>query len=188
MPDASIQYYPNFIPYGDSLNLAEALYQTLEWRQDKIAMYGKEIDIPRLQAWYGDDSMDYSYSGIFLKANCWVSLLAELKQRIESFTQSNFNSVLANCYRDQHDSVGWHSDDEPELGVDPVIASLSFGVTRTFHLKHKVTGEKFKLPLQSGSLLLMSGKTQQYWQHALLKSKQQMPKRINLTFRKIISQ
>lgn len=187
MPDATLQYYPNFIDYSESLQLVDKLYSELVWRQDSLLMFGNRVDIPRLQAWYGDNDMGYRYSNIVLKAKVWTSLLLDLKQRVELFCQDNFNSVLVNCYRDQQDSVGWHSDDEPELGKAPIIASLSFGAKRMFQLKHKVTGEKFKLPLQSGSLLMMSGKTQQYWQHALPKSQRQMPMRINLTFRQIKS-
>ena len=187
MADASIQYYPNFLNYGDSLTFLDNLYKELDWQQESLFIYGKKVKIPRLQAWYGDDQMDYTYTNLTLSAKPWTPLLYTLKQRVESFCQLTFNSVLANCYRDQQDSVSWHSDDEPELGYNPIIASLSFGAKRTFHLKHKVTGERFNLPLQSGSLLLMSGNTQTHWQHMLSKSKRIMPMRINLTFRQIKS-
>lgn len=188
MTDATLQYYPNFIDYNDSLLLLEALYKECDWRQDRISMFGKMIDIPRLQAWYGDKHADYSYSKLSLKALPWTPVLHDLKSKVNNFCQGQFNSVLANCYRDHQDSVGWHSDDEPELGTHPVIASLSFGAKRMFHLKHKQTGEKFKLPLQSGSLLVMSGTTQAHWQHTIAKSRQHQPMRINLTFRHIIGQ
>lgn len=165
--------------------LAEALYKELVWRQDKILMYGKMLDIPRLQAWYGDSESEYTYSNLTMQPQPWTSRLLKLKEQVSEFCQQPFNAVLANCYRDHRDSVSWHSDDEVELGVNPVIASLSFGGQRMFHLKHKLTGESYKMPLQSGSLLVMSGETQQYWQHAIPKSRIECQQRINLTFRKI---
>jgi len=167
--------------------LVNTLFDELQWQQDKLKFYGKIVDIPRLQAWYGEYGVHYTYSNLTMVAKPWTPTLLQLKNIISQYCQSSFNAVLANCYRDNCDSVGWHSDDEPELGQNPVIASLSLGGTRTFHLKHKHTGEKFKLPLQSGSLLVMSGKTQHYWQHAILKTKQKAVMRINLTFRNILS-
>lgn len=149
-------------------------------------MYGKVLPIPRLQAWYGDEGTDYSYSNMTLFPRPWSPVLLNLKQQVEAFCQSSFNAVLANCYRDHYDSVSWHSDDEVELGKQPVIASLSFGCQREFHFKHKHSGETFKLPLQSGSLLVMSGETQKNWQHAIPKTRIEKLKRINLTFRKIL--
>ncbi len=161
------------------------LHQELQWRTDQLAMFGKLVKLPRLQAWYGDDYQQYTYSNLTLTALPFTPSLLSLREKVSDFCQHRFNSVLANYYRDQHDSVGWHSDDEPELGEQPTIASLSFGAQRLFHLKHKVTGEKYKIPLQSGSLLVMSGPTQHYWQHAILKTRREQPMRINLTFRKI---
>jgi len=148
-------------------------------------MYGKRVAIPRLQAWYGDKGMDYSYSGIILTAKPWPPVLLELKQQVENKCQSSFNAVLANLYRDQDDTVGWHSDDETELGKNPVIASVSFGDERNFQLKHKDSGEKLTIPLTSGSLLVMAGETQHYWQHCLPRTKKMKSSRINLTFRQI---
>lgn len=165
--------------------MAQALFDELQWRQDQLLMYGKLQHIPRLQAWYGDLGCDYHYSKLTLAALPWTPLLAKLKTDVSQFCQHEFNGVLANCYRDQHDSVGWHSDDESELGDQPTIASLSFGAERVFYLKHKVTGETFKIPLQSGSLLVMSKQTQKFWWHAVNKMKRQCSMRINLTFRKI---
>lgn len=144
-------------------------------------MYGKSVKIPRLQAWYGEN--EYSYSGLRLAAQPLIPLLIKFKCLIEQQTGHSFNALLANCYRDQYDSVAWHSDDEPELGFEPIIASLSFGEERNFQLKHKITGEKLNLPLKSGSLLIMAGETQQYWQHCLPRTKKQKLARINLTYR-----
>jgi len=171
-----------------SKNLTKTLFNQLEWRQDQLKMFGKRVDIPRLQAWYGDDQLAYTYSQLTLIAKPWTPILLQLKQKVSDFCQHDFNAVLANCYRDQRDSVGWHSDDEAELGLNPTIASLSFGAERHFHLKHKYNDEKIKLPLQSGSLLVMSGETQQYWQHSLPKTRVEKMMRINLTFRKINQQ
>ena len=149
-------------------------------------MFGKMLSIPRLQAWYGDENASYSYSKLTMLPLDWTPHLFSLKQQVSEFCGHDFNAMLANCYRDHRDSVSWHSDDEPELGEQPIIASLSFGCQRMFHLKHKDSGESVKLPLQSGSLLVMSGETQKNWQHAILKSRLEMSMRINLTFRKIV--
>ena len=151
------------------------------WQQDQLSMYGKLVDIPRLQAWYGE--FIYSYSGLTMQPQAFTPLLSHIKKQIEAHTGHQFNGLLVNCYRNQHDTVGWHSDDEVELGNNPVIASLSLGEERNFQLKHKVTGEKLSFPLKSGSLLIMAGETQHYWQHCLPRTKKEKAARINLTFR-----
>jgi len=120
-----------------------------------------------------------------MPAQLMLPVLRDLKQSVEQRVLHSFNAVLVNCYRDQNDTVGWHSDDEAELGQRPVIASLSFGEERNFQLKHKFTGEKITLPLKSGSLLVMGGETQAYWQHSLPRTKKPKLARINLTFRSI---
>lgn len=186
LPDADVSFYPNFIELSESKILAQKLREQLIWRQDKIYMYGRYLDIPRLQAWYGDQGTDYQYSNLTLNPLPWTQDLAMLKVKVSEKCQTAFNSVLANCYRDHQDSVSWHSDDEPELGSEPVIASLSLGAERYFHMKHKLTRDTFKLKLPSGSLLIMKGKTQLCWQHGILKSRQISRFRINLTFRKIL--
>ena len=143
------------------------------------------MPIPRLQAWYGDDELTYTYSKLKLIAHPWLPTLVILKKLVEQQIKGSFNAVLANYYRDQNDAVSWHSDNEDELGEEPVIASLSFGDSRDFKLKHNSTGEKLTIPLKSGSLLIMSGKTQHYWQHCLPRCKREKRARINLTFRLI---
>lgn len=167
---------------------AEAVFNELQsalnWRQDNIRLFGKVHPIPRLQAWYGDAS--YRYSNLELEAQTWYPKLAELKALCEQYAQHRFNTVLANLYRDGQDSNGWHSDNEPELGTNPLIASLSFGGERRFLLKHKSTGEKLEFNLASGSLLIMAGETQHYWQHTIPKTKRPVAPRINLTFRKVL--
>ena len=167
--------------------LFEHFSQSLAWRQDNIFVYGREVAIPRLQAWYGDSHQAYTYSGLTLQALPWTQNLYEIKQAVERYSGCQFNSCLANLYRDGNDSVSWHSDDEPELGINPVIASVSLGAKRDFQLKHKVQNEKLTVPLNSGSLLLMAGETQHYWQHCIAKTKRVKSPRINLTFRQIVT-
>lgn len=184
--DATIEYFPEFIPMGERFSLFEWLLDNVPWQQDDIVMYGKKMPIPRLQAWFGDINADYGYSGITLTTLPWLPALKQLKTEIEHKTQSTFNAALVNLYRDGNDTVGWHSDDEPELGLQPTIASISLGETREFQLKHKVSKEKLSIRLTSGSLLVMSGNTQHCWQHCVPRSKRVQSPRINITFRKII--
>ncbi|WDE08382.1 alpha-ketoglutarate-dependent dioxygenase AlkB [Thalassomonas viridans] len=170
-----------------SLQLYDELARQLAWSRDTIVLYGKPVQIPRLQAWYGDNGLDYTYSGLTLTARPWLPLLAELKHMVEVKSGVRFNAVLANLYRDGNDTVGWHSDDEPELGENPVIVSLSFGGERNFNFKHKMSGEKLTIPLKSGSLLIMAGETQRCWQHCVPRTKKAKLPRISLTFRQIKS-
>jgi len=151
------------------------------WRQDSIVLFGKQHLQPRLTAWYGDAS--YTYSGLRLDPLPWTPLLAELRAAVETACGSRFNSVLLNYYRNERDSMGMHSDDEPELGAKPTIASLSFGATRSFILRHKRNKHTCKLDLHDGSLLLMSGSLQSNWLHGINKAARSLGERINLTFR-----
>ena len=194
--NAVLYLFPNFIKLGQSQALFRYLHVNIPWQQDSLQMYGKQVEIPRLQAWFGDNDAQYRYSGLTLKPQPWLSVLAKLNNSLTAQCHSvlaqtgqskalNFNSALANLYRDNHDAVAWHSDDEPELGLNPVIASVSLGASRDFKMKHKITGEKLTIPLTSGSLLLMAGETQHYWQHAIVRSKKVIAPRINLTFRQI---
>ena len=187
--DAVIRLYDCFIGAKEADLLFVRLHTSTPWRQDRITMYGREIDIPRLQAWYGDSRCTYSYSGISLEPQPWSPLLLDLKQRIEQVAGTEFNSVLINLYRDGQDSNGWHADNEPELGPEPVIASLSLGSVRRFRLRNNADKKQtISLDLPSGSLLLMAGKTQQSWQHCITKTTRVVEPRINLTFRKIFSE
>ncbi len=163
------------------------LIAEVPWRQDKILVWGKLFRQPRLVAWYGDRGSEYTYSGITMAPLPWTELLLEIKRRVEDVTASSFNSVLLNYYRDNRDSMGFHSDDEPELGERPVIASLSLGEERTFVLKHRVDKlvKPVRLRLASGSLLLMKGETQRYWKHGIAKTTRPCGPRVNLTFRRI---
>jgi alkylated DNA repair dioxygenase AlkB len=185
MPDADLKYYPNFIAASEAAILMQALHQSLDWRQEQITLYGKTFDVPRLQAWYGDDDARYQYSNLSLRPLPWNSVLLALKHKCENASNSHFNSVLANLYRHGQDGMGRHADNEPELGQQPVIASLSFGEERNLDFYHNATKNKVRLPLHNGSLLVMSGDTQKYWQHSVAKTKKTLAQRINLTFRYI---
>jgi alkylated DNA repair dioxygenase AlkB len=187
IPDGQLSYQPEFI--NDHRQWYEQLRQSICWQQDRIKLYGQDMPIPRLNAWYGDEGMDYSYSGIQLKARPWSESLLALKNQLESALNVTFNSVLANYYRDGKDSVSWHADDEAELGSQPLIASLSFGETRRFSLRHKTDHSLAvqHIDLEGGSLLVMAGVTQRYWHHQLPKTRYSIAGRINLTFRSIIS-
>ena len=187
MPDASLKYYPNFIPPAQATSTMYSLQQELDWRQEQITLYGKTFDVPRLQAWYGDENADYRYSNLSMRPLPWSSALLELKQKCENISNSRFNSVLANLYRHGQDGMGRHADNEPELGQQPVIASLSFGEVRNLDFYHNHTKQKIRLPLGNGSLLVMSGGTQTYWQHSVAKTKKALAARVNLTFRYVFN-
>lgn len=159
----------------------------LNWETGFIKIFGKTHQIPRLQAWYADVGIEYSYSGKKLHRHNWNKTLLEIKERIEDITSYKFNSVLANLYRDGNDSMGLHSDDEKELGDKPVIASLSLGEARDIHFKHKKIKKSLDIPQLNGQLLVMHGKTQEYWKHEIKKTKKIKKPRINLTFRNIIT-
>lgn len=153
------------------------------WRTEIVTVYGKQHPQPRLSAAYGDAR--YTYSGLTIEPLPWTPLLLTIKAAVESVTSAAFNSVLLNYYRDERDSMGMHSDDERELGRNPIVASVSFGATRTFILRHKVTKQTLKLDLTDGCLLLMAGALQHHWQHGINKSTRTIGERINLTFRSI---
>ena len=188
LPDADVRYHPDFI--ADQQAVFQQLRGAIDWRQDTLRLYGRDVLIPRLNAWYGDAGTDYSYSGIRLAPLPWTDLLRALKADVESALQTTFNSVLANFYRDGSDSVAWHSDDEAELGTAPLIASLSFGATRRFSLRSKTDKRRppLHLDLAGGSLLVMAGPTQHYWHHQVPKTARAVGGRINLTFRRIVNQ
>ena len=186
LPDADIVFYPHFLDEQESDRLLTQMTETIDWRQDWITIYGRSMPQPRLTAWYGDPGKSYTYSGITMHPSPWTRTLLDLKTKAEAVSGVVFNSVLLNLYRDGNDSMGWHSDDEPELGQNPVIGSVSLGGTRRFMLRHRAEkGLKHQLELTSGSFLLMQGTTQHYWQHQNPKAKRLVPPRINLTFRVI---
>jgi alkylated DNA repair dioxygenase AlkB len=187
LPDADIQLYESFWPPEASDRGFTQLLQETPWRQETAHLFQRSIPIPRLTAWYGDRGKTYAYSGIEMQPEPWTTTLLELKTAIETVVSASFNSVLLNLYRTGQDSVGWHSDDEPELGRNPIIASVSLGATRRFSLKHKRRKDlnPVHLDLSHGSLLLMQGPTQHNWVHQVPKTTKPIEPRINLTFRTI---
>ena len=189
MPD-SLQLLPHFLPAAEATALLAHLTETVAWEQRNISLFGKIHPQPRLTAWYGDPEARYTYSGLTWEPRPWLPTLADLRQRLETAADCRFNSVLLNLYRDGRDSMGWHADDEPELGPAPTIASLSLGATRRFRLRPHVSGiaEPFGLDLANGSLLLMHPPTQAEWQHALPKTARPVGPRLNLTFRWVAGQ
>ena len=178
-------HIPGFFSPYESNNLLQVLRDTILWKQESMNMYGREVLFPRLTAWYGDNDKPYSFSGITLSPNRWTNELLEIKSKIEEIANVNFNSVLLNRYRKCKDSISWHTDAEKELGINPVIASVNFGATRKFQLRHNQTKEKIEIELTHGSLLVMQGELQHFWQHQVPKTTKPVTERINLTFRVI---
>ncbi|MUP46362.1 alpha-ketoglutarate-dependent dioxygenase AlkB [Gramella sp. BOM4] len=186
LKDANLVYFPDFISEAEADKLLEYLLENLSWRQDKIKMFGKEVMQPRLTAFHGAKGLNYTYSGLKLHPEPFPEPMMDLKEKCEDAAKTEFNVCLANLYRDGKDSMGWHADDEKELGNNPIIASVSLGAERDFKLKHKkglTAGHKIRL--QHGSLLIMQGTTQEFWKHSLPKTAKTVNPRINLTFRKI---
>jgi alkylated DNA repair dioxygenase AlkB len=177
----------------DNLQVGEMLRSLLDevpWQSHDLVLFGKKMTEPRLSAWVGDDGVSYTYSGVRRVPGTWTRTLVELRHLCEStlasvFPGVGFNSVLANLYRSGDDSMGWHADDESELGPTPVIASMSFGDERRFDFRHRSSGETVSVRLPHGSLLVMSGETQVHWKHRLAKTKASRSPRVNLTYRHV---
>lgn len=188
LEDAELELFPQFLTSEQAHDLLQQLYETVAWQTETIRIAGVERLVPRLTAWYGDKGANYSYSGVVHHPVAWSERLLALKSEVEQACGTEFNSALFNLYRDGKDSVAWHSDDEPELGARPIIASLSLGAPRSFQLKHKKHKHlRHKLTLTSGSLLVMRGNTQQCWLHQVPKEPAITEPRINITFRNIVS-
>ena len=186
LPDAELEYFPNFLNKEKADLLLQKLLKEVPWQQQNIKLFGKEIPQPRLTAFYADQGISYTYSGLQLKPNSFSTEMWELKQATEELSGFDFNTCLANLYRHGNDSMGWHADDEKVLGKNPVIASISLGGIRRFQFKHKTNKDlKESIELQHGSLLMMKGSMQHFWKHQLPKTKKEVAPRINLTFRKI---
>jgi len=190
-PDFS--YVPGFLARGEADAALATLREELGWAQREITLFGRRVLQPRLIAWYGDAGAVYRYSGLTLYPRAWHPLLRELRDRIEGHSGCAFNAVLANAYRDGADSMGWHSDDEPELGTRPCIASLSLGAERAFLLRPREPDAGGKRPslrlvLEHGSLLLMRGDSQARYRHSLPKTRRPVGLRVNLTFRQVVVQ
>lgn len=187
LPDGEVIIFHGYFGKKESDHFFQELLSGIEWQQDKIKYYGKELNLPRLTAWYGDKGKSYTYSRIPMNPKDWTPILLSIKERIETVAKVDFNSVLLNLYRDGRDSVSWHSDDEPELGDTPMVGSVSFGQVRPLQFRHKARKDlgKIDVSLTHGSLLLMKGATQRFWQHQIPKTTRPLKPRINLTFRVI---
>lgn len=186
LPHSDIRYFPNFLNSEKANSYFEIFRKNVSWQQDDITIFGKTYRQPRLTALFGNNGKPYSYSNITMKPEEFTPDLLEIKERIETKTKAVFTTCLLNLYRDGNDSNGWHADNEKALGEYPVIASITLGQERYFHLKHRTRKElKHKLLLEHGSLLLMQGETQHQWLHQIAKTKKPIGERINLTFRVI---
>lgn len=191
LPDALLYFEADFLAnhgVADQQSLCDRLARNLQWTQDRIVVYGREVPIPRLNAWYGDPGTDYAYSGLHLQPRPWLPELDVLRHQLSEHLQHPFNSMLANFYRDGSDSVGRHADDESELGPLPLIATVSLGAARRFALYPKRKGlvEPWRADLPGGSLLVMAGRCQRAWQHEIPKTARPVGGRISLTFRQVI--
>ncbi|MBC9910825.1 alpha-ketoglutarate-dependent dioxygenase AlkB family protein [Chitinophaga varians] len=188
LKNGELAYYPRFFKPAESDVYYQTLQDTIDWKQESMNMYGKQVLFPRLMAWYGDAATSYSFSGNTFEPSPWTPALTAIRDRITPTAGASFNSVLLNLYRSGSDSMGWHADDEPELGPHPVIASVNFGASRRFLLRYKNDHHlKHEILLEHGSLLVMKGTLQQYWEHQVPKTSRQISGRINLTFRFIHS-
>ncbi|WP_339887801.1 alpha-ketoglutarate-dependent dioxygenase AlkB [uncultured Flavobacterium sp.] len=187
LPDAVFEYYPNFLNKEKADELFKLLYNEIPWKQDTITVYGKNHLQPRLTALYGNEGKPYKYSNIIMNPYPWNATLIYLKELVEEKANHNFTTVLANLYRNEKDSNGWHADNEKELGRNPIIASISLGEERNFQLKHNTIKEaKQNLILKHGSLILMKEGSQIHYKHQIPKSTSSKKPRVNLTFRTIL--
>ena len=185
--DGELTLIEHFIADVEAQQFFTTLRHELPWHDEHIRMFGKDVRVPRRVCWCGDPAAVYSYSGVRHDPLPWTATLLDLKQRVEAATQQPFNSVLGNLYRDGNDSMGWHADKEKELGPQPYIASLSFGVARVFRTQHNQSKQIINVTLHNGSLLTMSGVFQKHWRHSVPKQHDVTLPRINLTFRYIHS-
>lgn len=183
IPDADIIYYPAFFSLEQANSLFQKLQTEIPWQQDTITVYGKDHLQPRLTALFGNEGKPYGYSNIIMQPHSWNPLLIHIKEEVEKECNENFTTVLLNYYRNGQDSMGWHADNEKELGRNPIIASVSFGAERNFQLKHNTIDVRQNINLQHGSLLIMKGTTQHFWKHQIPKTQKEVGNRINLTFR-----
>ena len=185
LPDADVRLDPTWLAAEDADRLFAALQARLPWENHPVRLFGREHPAPRLSCWIGDKDAAYRYSGLVRRPHPWLPAIEVLRDRLESELATGFDSVLANLYRDGRDAMGWHADDEPELGDAPVIASVSLGATRRFVLKHRREAVRCALDLPSGALLVMQGATQANYRHALPRTARPVGARINLTFRRV---
>ncbi|HEX4738168.1 MAG TPA: alpha-ketoglutarate-dependent dioxygenase AlkB [Allosphingosinicella sp.] len=189
LPDADVSILHDLEMSMSYAAVLDRLLRDTIWRQENVRIFGKVYQQPRLVALYGDPGKKYDYSGISLHPLPWSDLLRDMKRRVEDCTETQFNAVFLNLYRDHNDSMGFHSDDERELGKNPAIASVTFGATRVFLMKHKYRNDipTKRIPLEAGSVLLMKGTTQHFWKHGINKQSEPCGPRVNLTFRMLLS-
>jgi len=186
LPDAEVTLWPAAFATDEAAYLFDELRGGIDWQEEEVVIFGQRRRVPRLVAWHGDPGASYTYSGTLHEPLRWTPPLLQVRRRVEELAGRQFNAVLLNRYRDGRDGMGWHADDEPELGSDPIIASVSLGAVRRFCLRHRRRKDaKLELRLPHGSLLLMSGATQHHWVHAVPKTAIAVGERINLTFRRV---
>ena len=185
--DGDVLYCPQLLAKDRADALLAELQREIPWRQHVVQLFGRQTPAPRLSSWHGDPAAHYSYSGLALDPLPWTPTLSQVRQLVEAATEQEYNSVLLNLYRGGGDGMGWHSDDEPELGSNPHIASFSLGSSRRFLLRHKRRKglDVVEFALGHGDLLAMRGTTQQFWKHQVPKTRRAVGARINLTFRTI---
>ena len=187
LPDGKLIYSPAFLSRKEADLLYNTLYHNTPWQADKITVFGKTYDQPRLTALHAINPTPYRYANITMYPHPMTVTLTDLVKKIKTIKNHPFNAVLLNLYRDGKDSNGWHADNEAELGTNPVIASVSLGEERFFHLKHRsLKDQRLKIKLQHGSLLIMEEAMQHHWLHQIPKTAKSIQPRINLTFRKIL--
>jgi alkylated DNA repair dioxygenase AlkB len=188
LADGSARYWTDAFTTAEADRLFIGLRECIAWRQEEIVIFGERKRVPRLVAWHGDAGAAYTYSGVPHEPEPWNEALGEIRARVEALSGHAFNAVLLNLYRGGADGMGWHADDEPELGRNPVVASVSLGATRRFRMRHRRRKElTVDLELVHGSLLTMEGATQHHWVHAVPKTARPVGERINLTFRRIVA-
>ena len=187
LADADLRYFPRWVDADLADGWLSELSTQTPWSQPQIKLYGRSIAVPRLVAWYGDADAHYRYFGFTHEPLAWTPLLADIRQRVQQQVGQRLNGVLLNYYRDGQDAMGWHSDDERELGQQPLVVSLNLGATRRFDFRRKGASRiEYSISLEHGSLLVMSGLTQHYWQHQIARTRKVRAPRLNLTFRQII--
>jgi len=187
LADADLRYFPRWVDADLADEWLSEISAKTPWSQPQIKLYGRSIAVPRLVAWYGDADAHYRYSGFTHEPLAWTPLLVDIRQRVQQQVGQRLNGVLLNYYRDGQDAMGWHSDDERELGQQPLVVSLNLGATRRFDFRRKGASRiEYSISLEHGSLLVMSGLTQHYWQHQIARTRKVRAPRLNLTFRQII--
>jgi len=178
--------FENFLTADFAAQAFDEIKNENKWEQPEITIFGNTVREPRLSTWHNELGEGYKYSGVMRHAQPFSETLSEIRNRCAEVANTPFNSALVNLYRNGQDGMGWHSDNEACNGPEPTIASVSLGATRRFDMRHRKTGETIKIQLESGSLLVMAGKSQQYWVHQVAKTKRVHEPRINLTFRRVI--